>query len=254
MTTRRNCLMSNKRTAGPRPSGRAFTLIELLVVIAIIAILAGMLLPALSMAKERALRLQCMSNVRQLGLAVMLYGEDNRDLVPQHPIGGWWLWDLPNATKNALTNYAGRRETFYCPSVRASVKAYDPAVAWWEADIIGYGWLGVRLNAAGTKPEPTQNSPAYILPGKYFISKLTDPTNAVLTELIVDPLLSVANTRDFVKPNSGMTKDGRHRNPHMVGRNPGGGNAAYVDGHTAWVKFERMLMRYDPHDRVQWWW
>src|SRR5262249_16337895 len=151
-------------------------------------------------------------------------------------------------------NNAVRREPFYCPSVRASVKAFDPVVEWWNLNIIGYGWLGVRLNATGKAPEPTQNSPSYIQPGKQFIIKLTSTTNASLSELIVDPLLSVANTRDFTKPNSGLTPDGRHHNPHMLGLDPAGGNAFYVDGHASWVKFDRMKMRYDPHDRVQWWW
>jgi len=104
--------------------GKGFTLIELLVVIAIIAILAAILFPVFAQAREKARQTTCLSNSKQIGLAIMMYTDDYDESYPYGCIvGPGWAWD--QFWKWAINPYMKNAKMMKCPSVKASLGYAD---------------------------------------------------------------------------------------------------------------------------------
>ena len=214
-------------------------MVELLVVVGIIAVLIAILLPALRKAREQAKNVQCQSNLRNCGQALIIYANANKGKLPQHTgtpnSGAGWLWDVSFGTRDAMVKNGATRHTLYCPFYNEQ----DADALWNYKDtgnydtsyaVMGYFFLFARLPATsgasliGREYLPTINP---------HIRTPNAPTRPAEIELATDAV-TYQNGRW-----SGFGGwNNIHVTPHMERGIPTGSNILFLDGHVGWRPFK----------------
>lgn len=228
---------------------RGFTLIELLVVIAIIAILAAILFPVFAKAREKARATSCLSNMKQIGLAVNSYASDYDDVfVPDvwsywGASGGWATW------MESIVPYCKNTDMFKCPSAPESPGTYG-APAWANRVASSYcypGWIpysyydwwGTVMFAGYPVGANYPADPAQ--PWGYWASTGMSKHPAQAAFLIEGEVCTAYPWGSLQFGWAASTSFATDPTNTNVFRHNGGMNVAYCDGHAKWVQANRYM-------------